>query len=581
MRSDFDLIISKIENKKNLYLGIAAAILSSVIAAIVPYIYGRLVDVAINQNSQVKTIALVIFLWFGLSLINNLLSRFVDKKSYEIHMDVFTGLSVDFINRLILLPMKFHKEEKIRKVIKNIEIGIEMVGRFIENTIFNFIPSIISFFIALVILLFVEWRLGIILVASAILYIWITLVYMRGITKKQKTMNRAWDKAYNVSYDAILNVDAVKLSTNEIFENKRIAKSFNSAGELFKNWRSIWLKISFWQGLIFTISFVMVMGGGILMLHNNSITAGKLIMFIGYVSLFTSPLSHLADQYRNWKVTKNYFQRATRYYNITPEKDFAFSKNIENLKGKIVFNNVNFGYKKDKFIIKDISFDVKPGESVALVGESGVGKSTIIGLIGRYYSPQKGEIFIDDIDIKKIKLKSLRDQMALVPQEILLFNDTIRNNILYGRVDASDKEIIEAAKAANAHDFIEDFPKKYDTIVGERGIKLSTGQKQRIAIARAILRNPKILILDEATSAFDSVSEKLVQEALSRLIKNRTTFIIAHRLSTIQHADKIIVLEKGQIAEIGNHEELMKNLEGIYRNFWEMQTAIQKIKTIS
>jgi len=215
---------------------------------------------------------------------------------------------------------------------------------------------------------------------------------------------------------------------------------------------------------------------------------------------------------------------------------------------------------------------------IALVGESGVGKTTLVNLLGRYYLSSGGQILIDGINIKKFKLRFLRDNMAVVPQEILLFNDTVKNNIRYGRIDAADREIIEAAKAANAHEFIESFPKKYDQLVGERGIKLSAGQKQRIAIARAILRKPKVLILDEATSALDSASEKLVQEALERLIKGRTTFIIAHRLSTIMKANKIIVLEKGKIVEMGTHNELIQNPKSIYRNFWELQTAIQRVK---
>ena len=250
---------------------------------------------------------------------------------------------------------------------------------------------------------------------------------------------------------------------------------------------------------------------------------------------------------------------------------------MDTLTGEILFENITFGYKREMPILMNISFNVSPGESVALVGESGVGKSTLVSLISRYYLPQKGKILIDTIDIRGVVLRSLREKIAVVPQEVLLFNDSIKNNIRYGRITATDDEIITAAKAANAHEFIEKFPKKYNQLVGERGIKLSTGQKQRVAIARAILRDPKILILDEATSALDSVSEKLVQEALKKLIAGRTTFIIAHRLSTIQHADKIIVLENGKIAEMGNHEELIKNPDGIYRNFWELQTAISKV----
>ena len=217
--------------------------------------------------------------------------------------------------------------------------------------------------------------------------------------------------------------------------------------------------------------------------------------------------------------------------------------------------------------MKDINFKINSGEVVALVGESGVGKSTMMDLISRYNIPTSGKIFLDGVDIQKIDLKSLRKQISVVPQELSLFNDTLKNNIIYGKLDATNEEINEAIKTANADEFIDNFPDKINQEVGERGVKLSTGQKQRVAIARAILKNPKILILDEATSALDSKSELLVQEALKRLIKGRTTFVIAHRLSTIMHADKILVIDKGEIVEEGRHEGLIKNKKLYYKLF--------------
>jgi len=408
-------------------------------------------------------------------------------------------------------------------------------------------------------------------------YVLVTIFYTKNIIKKQKEMHRNWEKSYGDLWDSVLNTETVKASTNEDFERRRNRQNFSRAERVFNDWRSIWQKMGFWQKLIFSLSFIGIFSAGIAMLRFGLLTPGKLIMFVGYTSLLTSPLSHLAQQYRMTKSAVYSFRRAMKYYDVLPEKDYPNSLEIEDFKGKIVFEKVSFGYKKERPVIRNISFKVESGETVALVGESGVGKSTLIGLIGRYYFPNAGRILIDDIDIKKINLRFLRGKIGVVPQEVLLFNDTVKNNIRYGRIDANDEEIVIAAKAANAHEFIEKFPRGYNQLVGERGIKLSTGQKQRVAIARAILRDPKILILDEATSALDSVSEKLVQEALKKLISGRTTFIIAHRLSTIQHADKIIVLEKGKIAEMGNHKELMRNPKGIYRNFWELQTAIQKV----
>jgi len=572
------LVWQQIDDQQKLYLGIAAAVLASAITAFIPYIYGRLVDVAIAPKAQLGQALMLVLLWLVLTIFSTLFSRFTDRRAYELATDVTNKLLVNLFHHLSNLPLSFHKEKKTGEVTRRSQRGIDELYNLIERTIFDFLPAILSFFIALIILFFVEWRLSLILLSVAILYALVTFAYTQKIVKEQKMMLVGWEKSYGELFESVINAHAVKSATAEEFELKRNTKNFNFAGRIYKNWRLIWNKMSFWQQMIFALGFIAVFVSGVAMLKTGTLTPGLLIMFVGYASLLTSPLARLADQYRMAKSAIDAFRRAAKYYEIIPEKDVAGAKEVE-IKGGVVFENVNFSYKKGgQEVLKNISFEVEPSQTVALVGESGVGKTTIADLVGRYYLVQKGRILIDGVNIKNIKLKSLRSQIALVPQEVLLFNDTIKNNIKYGSPKATEEQIIKATKTANAHEFIEAFPKKYEQLVGNRGIKLSTGQKQRVAIARAILRNPKILILDEATSALDSVSEKLVQEALQKLIEGRTTFVIAHRLSTIHHADKIIVLEKGEIAEMGTHEELMQNPDGIYRNFWEMQRAIEKRK---
>jgi len=577
MPKELAIIWSKIEHKNKVYAGITAAVFASVISAFIPYIYGRLVDIAMKPSSQMQTILLLILLWTVLSVIKNSFSVFTSKISEFITTEMFSRLHVEISYHLLKLPMAFHKEKKMGKVVYQIIKGIDRLNSLVNETIFSFLPLIITFFVSLVVLIFVEWRLSVILIVASLLYVFITIKYTEKIIAYTKLNSRAWEKAFGERHDSVMNVDTVKATNNEIFEFKRTRVNFNSANKAYLKMMDQWFGLDKWQNFIFTFSFIAVFSIGVIMLRSNVLTPGKLIMFVGYLSLLTAPLSQLAGQYRRMNSNLVEIRKVLAYFEVKTEKDAKNAVELKSVKGDIVFKNVSFGYKKDSPIIKDISFEVRPGENIALVGASGVGKSTLISLIGRYYSPQKGDISIDGINVKKIKLDSLRSQIAIVPQEVLLFNDTIKNNIKYGNQNASEEDIVRAAKAANADAFIEKFSKKYNQMVGERGIKLSTGQKQRLAIARAVLRDPKILILDEATSALDSASEKLIQEALQKLIKGRTTFIIAHRLSTIKSADKIIVLEKGKIAEIGRHEDLMKNPDGIYRNFWELQTAIQKV----
>ena len=282
---------------------------------------------------------------------------------------------------------------------------------------------------------------------------------------------------------------------------------------------------------------------------------------------------NVASLWQEFRIGITAIKRVRDLLEIKTEDYNLDGKIIKGPKGEVEFKNVGFGYKKGRVVLDNVNLKAEAGQKIAIVGGSGEGKTTLVDLISLYFLPTTGKIFVDGIDARKLNLSFLRKLIAYVPQEVILFNDTVKNNIKYGKPNATDAEIIAAVKAANAEKFIESFPKKYDQIVGERGIKLSTGQKQRLAIARALIRDPKILILDEATASLDSASEKLVQDALEELIKDRTTFIVAHRLSTIKKADKILVLEKGKIIEQGTHAQLIKK-KSAYHKFYSLQFKV-------
>lgn len=430
-------------------------------------------------------------------------------------------------------------------------------------------------------LFFMNVKLALLTLIPIPLLIWMVLKFSkisRPLFKQAQTKNGLMSA---ILQDNFSGIKEIKSFTKEEYEGSRVEKSVG------RHTRAILKALKLSNSFYPTVEFVSSLGtviiiyfGGRLAL-NNQLPIADLVAFLLYIGAFYQPITALGRINEGLQHALASAERVLEILDEEPEiKDRPDALVLDDVKGQLTFDRVSFSYEDDIPVLKDISFKVKPGQTLALVGPTGVGKTTIANLIPRFYEPQEGNIYVDDINIKDISQTSLRDNISIVSQDVFLFNGTIRDNILYGREDASEDQLVEAAKMGNAHDFIMDLADGYDTRVGERGVKLSGGQKQRISIARAILKNAPILILDEATSAVDTQTEVLIQEALGKLKENRTTIVIAHRLSTIQDADQIIVLEDGQIREHGRHRDLVE-AGGLYSSLCKAQDSLQTLGGIA
>ena len=568
----FFLDLSK-THKKELLIVIAIAAFGSLLTAFVPYIYGKLFDSALIPNTTTSFLLSLIGLWAILGLISNFTAAKTSALGDTLGAKLSLESEVDAYGHFLTLPIAFHKTKKTGEILQKISRGSWNLQYFIQ-IVSNLLPSIIFLIFALIAMLTIQWQLGLIVLFTFVLYSIVTLKLTKPVLKSQEKMHKSFEKEYGNVYAKLYNIFLVKNFAMEEKEKKQFLKSFiGKALPPYKDSAEKSARLQHIQGIIYNLSFVIVLGAAIFFLRNSQITQGEFIMFFGYINLSFGPFFRLSEFYNFYKRASVAIKRIIKLKKLVPEAMKHGDKVIKDFKGEISFKNIYFSYNKNREILKNINLGIHSGESVALVGESGVGKSTLSELIFGYYQPTKGEVYLDKVNISKLKLRWMREQIAIVPQEISIFNDTLINNIKYANPKASFDDVVRAAKAANAHEFIMSLPKKYKTRVGERGVKLSVGQKQRIAITMAFLKNPKILILDEPTSALDAKSERSVQEGIKKLIAGRTTVIIAHRFSTVKNVDKIVVLDKGRIVEIGNHEELMKK-KGKYYGLYSLQRGL-------
>lgn len=557
--------------KKDVWLASVFVVLENATYLILPLIYGRVIDIVTKGNFFEKSVYLLLFLWAIIQICSALLTRGRSVLSNKLAYLASANLINSSVNHLMHLPISFHKNKKIGEVIQKFSRADGFIYMIIEHGLFSIIPYLLTSILAFGIILWVNGILAFIYLIFIGVYIVVTVLKTNPIINYQRKMNKFFEKYYGNVFDRTPNTVIIKSNSREDFENKRNIEMMDKGLILSQGQMKMWMKLYFWQNFMVTVSFLALFSFGIFLVSKNQVSIGQFVMLLAYINLALNAINTLGGQYKRFQEGLTSIYSSEKIFAETPEPYEVYNSiELKDPKGNIEFRNVGFSYENEK-VLENISFKVPTGKMVAIIGKSGEGKSTLVDLISRYNIPQEGKILFDELDIARIKLKDLRDNIAIVPQEINLFNDSIKNNILYAKLDATDEEVINAAKLANCHEFIDKFAKKYEQIVGERGVKLSTGQKQRVAIARAILRNPKILILDEATSALDSESERLVQGALEEVMKDRTTFVIAHRLSTIRKADLILVIEKGKIVESGDHQELM-NHGGIYKKLSELQS---------
>ena len=474
------------------------------------------------------------------------------------------------------LSLAYHDRKQTGDLLSRVTNDIDSIQSFITSGLLGVFVNCLTLFGMVGVMLYLNWQFTLIALSIAPLLFVVVYSYTRRIKKASREVRKKEGEMVSVMQEVLSSIHVVKAFAREEYEERRLEEESLESVEIAMRARSLKAKLSPLVGVIVAVGTAMVLWFGARMALTGQLSAGSLVVFIMYLGKMYKPMQELSKMTDTYSKASVGFERIQEVIEMDGEvKDIPGARRAPRFKGNIEFENVNFGYEPDRLVLRDVNLKIETGQVAALVGPTGAGKSTIISLIPRFYDPTSGVVKIDGEDVRRFQQKSLRQQMSFVLQETLLFHGTIWYNIAYGKPEATRREILRAAEMANAHEFIEKLPKGYDTMVGERGVTLSGGQRQRIAIARAIIRNTPLLILDEPSSGLDAASEKLVFEALDRLMEGRTSIVIAHRLSTIRRAGIIFVVKDGTIAERGKHEELVQE-DGLYSELYQIQCTIQE-----
>ena len=573
LKSEDFLMVKKLKKYIKKYylliiLNMVLAMVSSIVSVSPLILVKRLVDQGILGSNE-KDILYAAGGMICLAVIGAILIYWNGILSVIISSSIYKNITDDLYVKIQSLDMEYFSRTKIGELMIKVLNDPSNVNYLIIES-FNMVSEVFRAVVCLIIAFYKDWKLtlGVLVIAP------ILMVTVKRYSKKLKKSGRARQEATGIlnsklqeTLSGIRVIKAFAMEKEEIKDFKK--KSMELKRVALKSARYTSKSSAISEAINYIMVAMLLMFGGFRVLRGNHFTTGDFITIVGAISSMYTPVKRAISRYNEISMNIPSIGRIFEILDVVPEiADAPECVKFEEFRSDITFENVDFRYKdNDEKILKNINLVAKKGETVALVGNSGGGKSTLVNLIPRFFDVDAGEISIDGINVKDYKIKSLRKKIGIVPQETFLFGGTVLENIRYGNQKASVEEVIEAAKKANAHEFIEKLEQGYETEIGERGVKLSGGQKQRISIARAILENPQILILDEATSALDNESEQLVQDALEKLMKGKTTFVIAHRLSTIINSDKIVVIQQGEIKEVGSHEELLDK-DGIYKSLY-------------
>ncbi len=557
--------------KTLLVLTIFLLLITALLQIAGPYLIKVAIDNYITPG-KLDGLLYIVLLYGAIILVEFLIRYFQQYMTEYLGQKIMYDMRMDIFNHVHKMEMSFFDKNPVGRVLTRITTDVQALNEMLSSGIVTLFGDIFMIVGVMIVMISLNLKLSLVTFSVLILLAAATIIFRKKVRISFKIIRTKISNMNSYIHEAINGINTVKLFNRE-------DKNEEEFDEVNKGYLSEYLKTIFYYSVFFpVVSFISTLAVALIIWYGggkviqNFLTVGTLVAFIQYIEKFFHPISDLAEKFG---ILQEAVAASERIFSLLEQQPKITSvKNpvkIEKVKGNIRFNKVWFAYEEDNFILKDISFELESGQSVAIVGATGSGKTSIINILNRFYDIQKGNIYLDDIDIRQYELTDLRKHIGIVMQDVFLFSGTILDNIRLGNKEISLEQVIEAAKYVNAHKFIEKLPEKYNQEVKERGQLLSVGQRQLIAFARALVFNPEILlVLDEATSSIDSEIEALIQDALSRIMKNRTTIIIAHRLSTIKHADKIIVLSHGQIVESGSHKELLK-LKGVYYNLYKYQ----------